>query len=62
MERRMVGLPTDDRRLLVDLQALGDRHSPQDQPQVFALYVAESQFKYNNRQNADIFGAAIVGC
>lgn len=27
-----------------------------------ALYVAEFQFRYNNRENADIFGAAIRGC
>jgi IS1 family transposase/transposase-like protein len=26
------------------------------------LYVAEFQFRYNNRQNPDIFGAAIGGC
>jgi transposase-like protein len=26
------------------------------------LYVAECEFKYNNRGNADIFGAAIAGC
>jgi hypothetical protein len=26
------------------------------------LYVAEFQFRYNNRQNADIFGTAIKGC
>jgi transposase-like protein/IS1 family transposase len=26
------------------------------------LYVAEFQFRYNNRQNADIFGTAIGGC
>ena len=26
------------------------------------LYVAEFQFRYNNRGNADIFGAAIAGC
>jgi transposase-like protein len=26
------------------------------------LYVAEFQFRYNNRDNADIFGAAIKGC
>jgi len=26
------------------------------------LYIAECQFKYNNRDNADIFGAAIAGC
>jgi hypothetical protein len=25
------------------------------------LYVAEFQFRYNNRENADIFGAAIKG-
>src|SRR5437868_6816622 len=27
-----------------------------------ALYVAEFQFRYNNRMNADIFSAAIEGC
>jgi hypothetical protein len=27
-----------------------------------ALYVAEFQFRYNNRENADIFGTAIAGC
>jgi transposase-like protein len=27
-----------------------------------ALYVAEFQFRYNNRNNPDIFGAAIAGC
>jgi hypothetical protein len=26
------------------------------------LYVAEFQFRYNNRENADIFGEAIAGC
>jgi len=26
------------------------------------LYVAEFQFRYNNRKNADIFGAAVAGC
>jgi hypothetical protein len=26
------------------------------------LYVAEFQFRYNNRMNPDIFGAAIAGC
>jgi hypothetical protein len=26
------------------------------------LYVAEFQFRYNNRDNVDIFGAAIAGC
>lgn len=26
------------------------------------LYVAEFQFRYNNRNNADIFGAALAQC
>jgi hypothetical protein len=26
------------------------------------LYVAEFQFRYNNRHNTDIFGMAIEGC
>jgi hypothetical protein len=27
-----------------------------------SLYVAEFQFRYNNRENTDIFGTAIKGC
>jgi transposase-like protein len=30
-------------------------------PKYLPLYVAEFQFRYNNRENADIFGAAIAG-
>ncbi|HEV2162454.1 MAG TPA: IS1595 family transposase [Stellaceae bacterium] len=30
-------------------------------PKYLPLYVAEFQFRYNNRENADIFGAAISG-
>jgi hypothetical protein len=26
------------------------------------VYVAEFQFRYNNRMNSDIFGTAIAGC
>ena len=26
------------------------------------LYVAEFNFRYNNRENADFFGTAIKGC
>ena len=28
----------------------------------FDAYVAEFQFRYNNRMNEDIFGTAIKGC
>lgn len=31
-------------------------------PKYLPLYVAEFCFRYNNRENADIFGAAIAGC
>lgn len=31
-------------------------------PKYLPLYVAEFQFRYNNRENADIFGTAISGC
>jgi hypothetical protein len=27
-----------------------------------SLYVAEFQFRYNNRENRDIFGTTIKGC
>jgi hypothetical protein len=30
--------------------------------QYLPLYVAEFSFRYNNRKNEDIFGAAIQGC
>ena len=30
--------------------------------QTLPLYVAEFEFRYNNRMNKDIFGAAIAGC
>jgi hypothetical protein len=39
-------------------RARGDIILPVPKP----LYVAEFQFRYNNRENADIFGVAISGC
>jgi IS1 family transposase len=39
---------------------VGTFHKVRDK--YLALYVAEFQFRYNNRDNADIFGAAIGGC
>jgi hypothetical protein len=39
------------------------RPFPQGEPKIhMALYVAEFQFRYNPRNDADIFGAAIRGC
>ena len=35
---------------------------PQGQREYMPLYVAEFQFRYNNRHNPDIFGEAIAGC
>jgi len=49
-------------RLLIDFQARRSRHIPQNEPQYMPLYVTEFQFRYNNRENADIFGTAIKGC
>ncbi len=51
-----------DRRLLVDLQARCGRNVPQGSAKYLPLYVAEFQFRYNNRENDDIFGEAIRGC
>jgi hypothetical protein len=31
-------------------------------PKYLPLHVVEFQFRYNNRENPDIFGAAISGC
>ena len=31
-------------------------------PKYMPLYIAEFQFRYNNRENPDIFGTAISGC
>jgi hypothetical protein len=38
------------------------RHFPQVSKKYLAFYVAEFRFRYNNRENADIFGTAIKGC
>ena len=35
---------------------------PQSQRKYMPLHVAEFQFRYNNRNEADIFGRAIAGC
>jgi hypothetical protein len=45
---------------LVDLQARHRFH--RISAKYMPLYVVEFQFRYNNRQNADIFGTAIGGC
>jgi hypothetical protein len=38
------------------------RNRPRISRKYMPLYVAEFQFRYNNRHNPDIFGAAIKGC
>ena len=51
------------RGFLVDLQTRRGRHLPQNvSAKYMPLYVAEFQFRYNNRFNSDIFGTAINGC
>ena len=39
---------------------VGSYHKVSDK--YLPLYIAECQFKYNNRDNANIFGVAIAGC
>jgi hypothetical protein len=36
--------------------------TPKTSAKYMPLYVAKFQFRYNNRENADIFGAANAGC
>jgi hypothetical protein len=38
------------------------RRVPQMSRKCMPLYVAEFQFRYNNRFNANMFGTAIAGC
>jgi hypothetical protein len=52
----------DLRRRLVDLQARRRRHIHKVSAKYIPLYVREFEFRYNNRHNPDIFGAAIAEC
>jgi transposase-like protein len=45
---------------LVKRGIVGSFHKVSDK--YLPLYVAEFQFRYNNRNNPDIFGAAVAGC
>jgi hypothetical protein len=48
--------------LLVEFESPDHSALPQMSRKYMSLYVAEFQFRYNNRANADIFGAVIGGC
>jgi hypothetical protein len=50
----------DSRRYRRRRIVIGTFHKVSDK--YLALYVAEFQFRYNNRFNTDIFGTAISGC
>jgi hypothetical protein len=41
--------------------AEGSQTSADGRRKYLPLYIAEAQFRYNNRHNPDIFGAAIAG-
>jgi hypothetical protein len=59
----MGGGPVRHRRLLGAHQARHRRDVPQgEQKRHLPLYVAEFQFRYNNRLNADMFRVAIKEC
>jgi hypothetical protein len=45
---------------LIKRGAVGTLHEVN--PKYLPLYVAEFCFRYNNRENDDIFGEAILGC
>jgi hypothetical protein len=49
-----IGPPIFKRGVVGAFHKMSQRHMP--------LYVAEFQFRYSNRVNADIFGAEIKGC
>jgi ISXO2-like transposase domain len=48
------GVPSMSRGVVGTFHKMSRKYMP--------LYVAEFQFRYNNRENADIFGTAIKGC
>ena len=48
---------------IADIRRLGEVHDHLTATELkLPLYVAEFQFRYNNRHNPEIFEAAIAGC
>jgi len=52
--------PIDGFRSLLKCSIMGSVHKVSCK--YLPLYVAELEFRYNNRENADLFGKAIAGC
>ncbi len=56
----LLALSTPTRLRLIKRGIMGSFHKVSRK--YLPLYVAEFQFRYNNRENVDIFGTAISGC
>jgi hypothetical protein len=60
MAKRPKPVPTPSKSSILKRGVVGTFHKMS--AKYLPLYVAEFQFRYNNRTNPDMFGTAIAGC